>query len=297
MSSMRWTIVVATVLAAAVGTVASGFTLSFPTAAIVAVILGGALYYYRAEANFALCLTALLQIVLFSTAFALLTYLGARIGRPLADGQLAAWDAALGFNVADLVAWQSRHPGIGNVLQWAYNSMLLQTAVVVALLGLRGDKRLETFVLRMMLAGLVTLGFFLTMPADGPFTAYGFAPSASQMRYVEHLHTLRSGVRSGYNFSDVEGLITFPSFHTIWALLLTVACLRQRVVRVLAVALNAAVLVATMSTGWHYLSDVLAGAVVCAAVCLITREPSGSGAAEPQRVWQSFRAIAGKASS
>jgi membrane-associated phospholipid phosphatase len=278
MSDVRWTIVAATLLAAALGTVASGFTLTFPMVGVAVLVLSGALYYYRREPSFALCLTALLQIVLFSTAFALLTYLGARIDRPLVDEQLAAWDAALGFHVADMVAWQSRHPTVGAWLTWAYNSMFLQTAVVVALLGLRGDRRLETFVLRMMLAGIVTLGFFLFMPAEGSFRVHGFSPGAPQIRYLEHFHALRNGTQTVFNFSDVEGLITFPSFHTIWALLLTIACLHLPVIRVVAAVLNAAVLASTLTVGLHYLSDVLAGVVVCAFVCLATREPKDTAA-------------------
>jgi len=291
MNRTRWLVVAATVVAAAVGTLGAGFTLSFPMVAIAAAVLAGALYYYRAEPNFALCLTALLQIVLFSTAFALLTYLAARVGGPLADRRLAAWDAALGFDVRRLVAWQSAHPRIGNLLNLAYDSMFLQTALVVALLGLRGDRRLETFVLRMMLAGLVTLGLFLLFPAEGPFAAYGFAPSPVQSRYLEHLHTLRSGARNAFSFSEVEGLITFPSFHTIWAMLLAIACFRVRLVRGLAAALNAAVVLSTLTTGWHYLSDVLAGAMVCIAVCLLVRdasEPAGQRATRRSAEWYAW---------
>ena len=59
----------------------------------------------------------------------------------------------------------------------------------------------------------------------------------------------------------------FPSFHTVWALLLVAAC--PRPFKPVSAGLNAAVIVATLTTGWHYLSDVLAGVVVYYAVCCL----------------------------
>lgn len=129
--------------------------------------------------------------------------------------------------------------------------------------------------LRMMLGVLVVFAIFLVFPAEGPFAGYGFEPSPSQARYREHLRTLRSGERTWFSYQETEGLVTFPSFHTTWALLLIVA--RRHRMRVLwpFAALNIAVIVSTMTTGWHYFSDVLAGAAVCGVVCWATRWAEG----------------------
>jgi membrane-associated phospholipid phosphatase len=239
---------------------------------LIALPLGGALFYYshyRRQPNFVLCLSALLQIVLFSTAFVLLTYLGARTARPLADRQLAACDAALGLDVSQSVASGRRHPMLGRLLNLAYDSMLLQTAIVVALLGLRGDCRLEIFTLRFTVSALIALALFLVLPAEGPFSTYGFRPSASQSHYLEHLHALRDGTFTFLNFADVAGLVAFPSFHSIWALLLILTCRQQRIISVVVLILNSLVIIATLTTGWHYLTDVLGGVVVCGIVCLV----------------------------
>ena len=195
----------------------------------VLLAVAGLYFHFRREETFVLSLVTLLQIVLFSSGYVVLTYVGATTARPFADGLLAGWDAALGFHAADAVAWQAHHPALGAVLVAAYDTLLPQTAALVIILGLSGDRKpLELFVLRMILAGLVTLAFFLAMPAEGPFRYYGFTPSPVQAHYLEHLHGLRSGARAFFSFSDAEGLITFPSFHTIWAILLTVACLHRR---------------------------------------------------------------------
>lgn len=272
-----WTAVIATALASVLGIAASGFTarLSAPTVVSVLVLLAAA-WYYRGEPSFALCLGSLLAVVLFSTGFVALTYLGARPARPLVDGSLEAWDAALGFHVPDLVAWV-RHSPWDRPLQLAYNSMLPQTAAVIALLGFAGDKeRLNLFLLRMILGGMICLAFFLALPAEGPFQVYGLSPSSSQVNYLNHLHALRTGAMTHLDYCDLEGLITFPSFHTVWAILLAIACLDRPVIRVFSIVLNGAVILATLTTGWHYLSDVLAAILVTILVCLMTRQ---SGAA------------------
>ena len=43
-----------------------------------------------------------------------------------------------------------------------------------------------------------------------------------------HFDALRSGERMLITWRDAEGLITFPSFHTTWAILMTIAFRRNR---------------------------------------------------------------------
>ena len=72
------------------------------------------------------------------------------------------------------------------------------------------------------------------------------------------------------SLQQAEGLITFPSFHSTWAILLALSCWHRRWLFGLSAALNGMVLIATLTTGWHYLADVFAGIIVAAvaiAVC------------------------------
>lgn len=234
-------------------------------------LVGVAAVHFRKEEKFIVCLSALTQISLFSMAFVVLTYLGAEIARPLIDHYLTAGDESLGFYLPAVVAWQQQHPIIGRIFQLAYDSLLVQTAAIVAILGFLGDRKpLELFILRMMLAALVTLVIFMIIPAEGPFDIYGIAPSASQAHYLEQFHALRSGTFHQFSYRDAEGLITFPSFHAIWALLLFMAIRRRVIWGILFGLLNAAVIVSTMTTGWHYLTDVLAGLLIGTVICWLT---------------------------
>ncbi len=66
------------------------------------------------------------------------------------------------------------------------------------------------------------------------------------------------------SLQQAEGLITFPSFHATWAILLALSCWHRRWLFALSAVLNGMVLIATLTTGWHYLADVLAGIVMAA---------------------------------
>jgi membrane-associated phospholipid phosphatase len=260
MGRLTWTIAGSIVLAAALGAIGGGFTVAgLPRLAIVGGVLLLAAFYYRHVPNFRLCLSALALVVAFSSGFVVLTYLAARLNPPLVDGWLIHCDATLGF--LTIRHWQATL--LGKCLTVAYYSLLAQTAATIAMLGLLNKREeLEQFLQRMMVAAVIVLACFLLVPAIGPCEV---APSADQAHYLRHFQELRSGTRTGLTLTDVEGLITFPSFHTVWALLLVAACPRR--LKPCSVVLNAAVIVATLTTGWHYLTDVLAGIVVYYVAC------------------------------
>jgi membrane-associated phospholipid phosphatase len=116
---------------------------------------------------------------------------------------------------------------------------------------------------------------FALAPAAGPSAAYGYAPNATQARYLAHLHELREGARTIVTWRGAEGLITFPSFHTTWAMLLAWGVRKHNWALALSIPLNLAVIAATTTTGWHYFADVVGGVIVGAAVITMTelRQP------------------------
>jgi len=278
---LRWCLVAGVLLAAAVWAGWKRFCVApadllIPLGAMA--VLGAACWHFRRRGieNFVVCLVALMQIVLFSTGYVLLTYVGATLNRPLIDGRLMQLDHLLGCYLPAVVAWQTAHPAVNLALAAVYDTMFAQTAAVVVILGFAGDRQaLESFVLRFMLGAVLILPIFFAFPAEGPFTAYGYGPSESQSRYLDHLQTLRSGQWNTFNLRTAEGLITFPSFHTTWALLIALAFAHRRLLRWPFLLLNLAVVVSTVTTGWHYLSDVMAGVLVCAVAVLATRAIEG----------------------
>ncbi len=236
-----------------------------------ALLTGVGLYYrYRNECDFVVCVNALLHLVLFSSSYTILMYCLATFNRPLIDPVLVEIDAGLGCHLPAIVSWAKAHPTVEHALQMAYDTLLPQTALI-AILGLVGDRRpLEVFVRRFMIGALLTAAVFCAYPAAGPFEAFGYELNDAQARYMAHFEGLRAGQMDTISLGQAEGLITFPSFHATWAILLALGCWHRRWLFVLSAVLNGMVLIATLTTGWHYLADVFAGivvAVVAVGVC------------------------------
>ena len=228
-----------------------------------ALLTGVGLYYrWRNESDFVVCVNALLHLVLFSSSYTILMYCLATFNRPLIDPVLVDIDAGLGCHLPAIVNWAKAHPTVEHLLQLAYDTLLPQTALI-ATLGLVGDRRpLEVFVQRFMIAALLTAAVFYAYPAAGPFEAFGYELSDVQARYMAHFEGLRAGQLETISLQQAEGLITFPSFHATWAILLALSCWHRRWLFALSAVLNGMVLIATVTTGWHYLADVLAGIIV-----------------------------------
>ena len=241
-----------------------------PLGLVVALSAVAVFYKFRSVPKFVSCLTALIFLVVFCGGFVVLMYAIAATNRPLVDVQLARADQALGFHLPAFMAWTGSHRWLDTALRFAYTTILPQTIVVIAVLGFSGDARvLEKFVLRFMVCALVTVALFYWFPAKGPFTVYGYAPAQDQARTLQHLEAMRSGQRKLVTWREAEGLITFPSFHVVWAMLLALAFRRRRWLFRASLVLNVAVIISTLSTGWHYLIDVLGGIAVCLAVLAV----------------------------
>jgi len=275
-SRIKWTLIGLTVCACAALIPVQG--LHFPledalSPLVIAGVLGTVAVYYhrRREESFVACANALLHITLYTACYSVLMYAAAALNAPLIDGWLMRCDALAHVHVLDMMAWAAANPQIEMALRIAYNSLLLQTPLVIVILGFSGDRRsLEQFVLQFMLGTWICLVVFCLWPAAGPFSGYGFAPNATQARYLDHFHQLREGVRTLVTWRNAEGLITFPSFHTTWAIILAWAMRKRHWLFVLSGIVNAGVILATMTTGWHYFTDVVGGMLLAIGVIALT---------------------------
>jgi membrane-associated phospholipid phosphatase len=201
---------------------------------------------------------------------------------PLRDAQLAAIDRMLGFDWKYFLALTNSIPLLSAVLVWAYKSGGSQLLLLCLFLGATGrqNRLAETFAL--IAVTVVLTGIFnLVVPAAGAYALYAppkemfshFSSDAGMWHFNLFL-ALRHQAVSTLDFANAEGLVTFPSFHTILAIVTAYAVRDVPYLRFPVAALSAVVIVATLPEGGHYLIDVIAGAgIAIAAIIMLRLQP------------------------
>lgn len=280
-TGLKLAIICMTAVLGALLLIAQGMTFSLSELAgpvgVVATLGPCAIFYQRRNApQFVMTLLALIQLMVFTSCFTVAMYGVASLGPPPVDRLLAWADGAMGIYVPAAVKWAGEHQQINDWLMLAYHSVIPQTLIVVLFLGFSKQRLpLESFVLRYMICLALTLLIFMAAPAIGPFSYYEFKPSPHQAHYLQHFIGVRTGERTFVSLSDCEGLITFPSFHTSYALLLASAFWRRWRLFVPFAILNGAVIAATITSGWHYGIDIFGGVATFGITVFITNSLQG----------------------
>jgi PAP2 superfamily len=208
----------------------------------------------------------ILQLIVALKAFTPLTYLAAASGYPLVDGELTRLDAMVfGFNWNVEANWVASHPALDWLLQQAYFSVYYQGAFVFLIGSVRhpGDRNGE-LIWQFCISLALTCAVFAFTPALAHVAHAGTG-------WLKTLITIRSGEWDTLDFSRVEGIISFPSFHTTLAILLVYAVRHHHWALAVLLPLNMLLIVATLSVGGHYLVDLPAGAAVAVVGIAATR--------------------------
>ena len=234
-----------------------------------------------------------------------LTYVTYSLDRhfPLWDAALARLDEAMGFHWPTMLAWFDANPAIAAALAPCYSAFLPQQPfVLIALVLVARAREAQTAFLAGLIGLIVTHAIAFFFPAHG---AYGYyAVLASQHPNIELVlppllapeHALlRTGAILDFNGQVRLGLITFPSYHALLAVVLAWGWWLVPYLRWPGLAINAGMLIATPLHGSHYLFDVLVG-IALAIVCIATAHNimSRVGGREPVSVRREFDWIAAR---
>lgn len=181
---------------------------------------------------------------------------------PLVDDRLKQFDVV---STGEIVRWLQAHRAWWWISATAYWSMLpLLIAGMILPAIFRQRLAAYRFILAGTLATFITASTFARFPAAGPWTVEHYQPTIAQQQVSSQLAKLKAHKAVGR--LETYAIISFPSFHTILAILCTFALSSIRWMRWLAVVLALGICVSTVTTGWHYGLDVIAGVVV-ALVC------------------------------
>lgn len=204
--------------------------------------------------------------------------LGLRLGAPLIDSALAAADAALGFDVDRSVRAMAQWPPLIDLLAAVYQASGAGVVVLIALAlarqrAGRAWELAATCVISMQLVAFVSIacpaigaGVYLRM---GDLQGAGL-PIGAGVYHLSAFDHFRSVGELTVRIADLGGLVTFPSFHTVLALLATQALWDTRL-RWIGVAWSVLVIVSTVPIGGHYVADLAAGLLIWMATAALAR--------------------------
>ncbi|MCV3208398.1 phosphatase PAP2 family protein [Mesorhizobium sp. YC-39] len=248
---------------------AYGFSIGF---AVVMIALGQFYRHFRKVERIALTTHILALFIVYSVPTSLFNLL--LLPRPSApiDATLVQMDAWLGYSWPDACAWISQYPRLSDILRQIYNLTLAQILFVFLFLGMANDRRrLHAAALGTVFASLATIFCWALFPSSGASAYWTLAPEIDRIvrpvvnsAYGAELNRLLvEGVRD-ISTLKATGLVGFPSFHTVMALMSLTAVWPYRPMRFALILINAALLPAILIHGGHNLMDVLGGTVVTA---------------------------------
>ena len=210
---------------------------------------------------------ALLPISALLTAGSTLSYLIAASTLPLGDDLLAGFDHLLGFDWPTFLAATNSNAFVATLLTTAYQSTGLLSQVVLGWLILqrRGDRLAEFIAVLSLSAVALCIGMSLILAA-GAFAYFHpaadsyehFAARGEMWTFGQTFSMLRDGSLSVIDMSKVDGIVSFPSFHTMLGVMTIYAARDTRWLVIPVFVVNATMIVATMPVGGHHLADVLA---------------------------------------
>ncbi|MGY4506354.1 membrane-associated phospholipid phosphatase [Bradyrhizobium sp. GM24.11] len=225
----------------------------------------------RPDRRIAALAETIAQLMAFTSSATILSYLTVTSRFPLVDRYLAAADAVIGFDWLAVFMWVHERPLIGKILFVAYDSGIFQLGVLLIVLNVLGRlERAREFVWLFVLTLLIVIPISWLLPAESAWVYFGVTDIANAY-HLAHFSALRASQMPEISMAQVNGLITFPSFHTALGAILIYATRGIRILFPIYLVLNLLMIASTPSVGGHYFVDVLAGLAVVPCAIMILR--------------------------
>lgn len=226
----------------------------------------------RTERFIAEVLFVTFAMVLLTNVLVPMQYGALALAAPYADHWLARGDAWLGVSVPAMTAWTWAHPWASILATITYATFAPQMILTVLVLAVLRDRdRLWEFAFLFHVCLIVTIAAVAIWPSACAPVFYGFESTIDTTRAISQIKGFHEGTMTVVSFDDLEGLVSFPSFHVAGALLVTWAFRGRRRIFIPLIALNAGLALSTVITGEHYVVDVLAAVPLVAASVALFR--------------------------
>lgn len=238
--------------------------------ALVMVAVGQFYRHVRKAERIALPTHILALFVAYSVPSSLFNLL--LLPRPSApiDATLVQMDAWLGYSWPAACAWVAQYPYLSDTLRQVYLLTLAQILFMFLFLGMANDRRqLHAAALGTVFATLMTIFCWALFPSSGASSYWTLAPDIDRIvrpvvnsAYGAELNRLLVEGVKDISTLKTTGLVGFPSFHTVMALMSLIAVWPYKPLRFALILVNALLLPAILIHGGHNLMDVFGGALI-----------------------------------
>jgi hypothetical protein len=206
-----------------------------------------------------LCVAELMALEIFATIF---NYLAIRIGFPMADADFARWSQIFGIDWLAYNDFIMSRPWLAITLHLLYLSSVPQILIAVLALGFTGRlAALLEFVVILSVTSVVTVIIGAMLPGLGAHHFYG-VPDHGAASFVPSIVASHDGTMTLLDMDKVEGLVVFPSYHTVISLALIAAFWPIRSLRYVGLIVNVALIAGCPVWGSHFFIDLPAGFLV-----------------------------------
>ncbi|MGI9385557.1 MAG: phosphatase PAP2 family protein [Methyloligellaceae bacterium] len=271
----KFNLLLSTVLLATMLAIAPflGFSWPEPSSLVAPAFFGGTFgavgliyVYLRPDKKVATFMFNLVVIVVYMSGGIIMSYLLVGMNLPLVDAQLSAIDRALGFDWPALIETVSRYPWIADASTFFYKASMLFMMVMLFYLGATNRiERVEEYVMLLIVAGILNGVIAGLLPAAGGYVHYnpaqelvGLVTPMTDAAYMNDFFAIRDGGIRQLSIGGSKGLMTFPSFHTVFSLIMVFALRGTGWVFAFAVVFNLGIIASTPIDGGHHFIDVIA---------------------------------------
>jgi hypothetical protein len=196
------------------------------------------------------------------------------------DHILAAMDAKFGFVWSSFAVEMANYPKLGNLLRIIYVSCYLQIALLVILLGIFGkNSAITRFLCTNVIGGLITICLWFLFPSSTPAAFQALSPGIGSkldlvlsVEWGKWLATIGNTGLHTLNPSELGGIIGFPSFHAVMAILILRYSKEFPGGLAFYSTLNVLMIPAILLHGAHNLVDVIGGCAVGAISIWLTEK-------------------------
>jgi len=208
--------------------------------------------------------------VLLMSTLSLLIQIAGRSHYPLIDQTLASMDAQAHFSTIYCMHLVARVPLVktGLAITYVMLSPFIIAAVLIPTLSGHSDAA-RRYVLGIVIAAILTAALSAIWPAAGPWTTQDFRPTKEQAGVTAYLIRLKSSAPVDLDMNDA-GIVSFPSFHVVLAILSAVALGTIRRLRAWSWVLAGLICISAITTGWHYGIDILGGIILTVVTMIAT---------------------------